>query len=151
MGKQKYVTDHGCNLIYFTGVSGKATVKCCRFPRFCTFPEFPEFCDSVHVTGKYFESLHTNPDLKLCEYTGVSDRETIHYDTTSIGFVVLQMTFFFYFSFELLFRTQNCEITPTKCKSAKHHITQTYETQNPKQHTANKSQRVPSKMFLNYN
>lgn len=29
--------------------------------------------------------------------------------------------------------------------------TQPYETQNPKRHTANKSQRVPSKMFLNYN
>lgn len=109
----------------FTGVSGKVILKCWTFPGFCTFPELPEFCHSVHVSGGHFEFLHTNPDLKLSEFTGVPDTEMIHHETTSTVFVVLQLTFFFYFSFELLFRTQNCEITPTKCKSAKHPITHT--------------------------
>lgn len=44
----------------------------------------------MHVTGRYFGSLHTNPDLKLSEFTGVLDTEMIHYDATSTVFVVLQ-------------------------------------------------------------
>lgn len=130
--------------ICFTGVSGKVILKCCTFPGFCTFPESPEFCDSVHVAGRYFESLHTNPDLKLSEFTGVSDTEMTHYDTTATVFLVLQLTFFFYFSFELLFRTQNCEITPTKCKSAKHPI-----THSPMRHkTPNDTLQTNHKEFL---